>query len=157
MTKFQLRISTIAKELEAIKKENEELKLSMLRSESTNADMRTSITSKGTKEAFDNWEQNKKSEVERIENFYKEKLRFQEEEHKSILEEVDKLILEQENEMAELKRVNEELTFKLKETMREAEMYKAELVAEREDKQSGQSFTLSVPGSTKSLITVSCL
>ena len=103
--------------------------------ESMNTDMRASLTQKGSKETFESWEKTKRLEIQRIEHFYKEKLRLQEEDHKSMLDEIDKVLLEQENEIAELKRINDEFSQKLKLVERDNAILKAELTTEREEKQ----------------------
>ena len=127
MQQMQAKVNEMVMEFEALRRDYEELKMHNYRIELSNDNMRNSLNSGNGKETYELWENNKKLEIEKIERMYQGKLQQQEEEHKNLLEEIDKMMLEQEKEINEIRKENEELH-------EQNETLKQEITNEREEK-----------------------
>lgn len=121
------KVSEIVSELNELRREYEELKMHNYRIELSNENMRNSLNSAFGKEAYEAWEKSKKVEIEKLEAIYQERIQKQEEEHKNLLEEIDKMMIEQENEIRETKLKKDELAAQV-------QSLKAELANERDEK-----------------------
>lgn len=124
---MRVKVNDMVTEFDELRREYEELKMHNYRIELSNDNMRNSLNTGAARETFELWEKNKQLEIEKLEKVFEERLHKQEDEHRNLLEEIDKMMLEQENEITEVKREKEEMS-ELIETLR------VELANEKDEK-----------------------
>ena len=121
MQHMQEKVNDMVTEFDQLRRDYEELKLHNYRIELSNDNMRNSLNSGGSREVYEAWEKNKKLELEGLEKGFEERFQKQEEEHKNLLEEIDKMMLDQEHDIEGLKEAKDELNEKVETLTRDLE------------------------------------
>lgn len=122
----QQKLTHALVELADKKNEKTTLELENLKLKSEIEELRTELTQKKPGTAPDQ-DQSKMQDIEALKNYYISQYKQQETDYKKILEEIDKLLLDQEHEIEQLKRENLQFSSKEKEYQLEIASLKAEL------------------------------
>lgn len=113
------------------KKEYEKQKLISESSDKLMKNLSKTYNTSNLKGILEKIENTRQEELEQLEKRYRDIITDKDKQHKEFLEEIDQLMLEQENEINDLKQKNETLNFQLEKVQQEKEQIKNLLETER--------------------------
>jgi len=143
INRMQIKLSDLLNEVNIMKNEYEKYKLMSESSDKLMKSLTKTYNTSNLKGIIDKIESTRQEELEHLEVRYKQILIEKDKQHKEFLEEIDQLMLEQENEINDLKQRNDYLQLQLENMDNEKEYLKEVLESER-NQFKGQNSVLEV-------------